>query len=443
MPLKNGNVLFCSVCVNSVSNVDGGNSTLQSLVQQPFELHQRAMDASSCGITIADATETELPLIYINEAFVKITGYTHSDTLGRNCRFLQADDRQQTGLSTLKKALEAGSDCTVTLRNYRRDGSLFHNELFISPIYDADHTLTHFVGIQNDITSRLALQSALEQNQSELKATLDEMRAMQTMLVHAEKMNALGQMVAGIAHEINNPLSFVNSNLHTLRPIMAELFQAYETLEAVALSTATVMQAASIQDIRRRADLDFVFGDTDDLLQASLDGLGRVKNIVQGLRTFARLDEADFKLASIQECVRSALLIAAGEIGERIGVIVEIDNLAPISCYPAELNQVFLNLIVNAAQAINDAGTITIKGRDLGQAVEITFRDTGVGIKPEHLDAIFKPFFTTKPAGTGIGLGLAISRKIVVDRHQGTITVASRPGEGSTFTITLPKESAI
>jgi PAS domain S-box-containing protein len=404
---------------------------LRVTAEQTIQLHHRAMDASSCGITIADATLPDTPLIYINQSFETITGFSAVETLGRNCRFLQREDRIQPDLPTLRHALQKGRDCVVTLRNYRKDGSLFWNELTISPIFDeADH-LTHFVGIQTDITERRNAQTALE-------SALVELGETQMMLIHAEKMNALGQMVAGIAHEINNPLSFVNSNLYSIGKTLNHLFKAYDQLEQLRL--ADTASKEDIRMVRRNADLDFVKSDFDDLLNASLEGLDRVKRIVQELRLFARLDEAEFKFASLQECVQSALLIASGELSNRIGTEVHLAHLPPIYCCPAELNQVFLNLIINAAQSIADTGKIVIEGVEERDKVRLTFSDTGSGMSPEIMNNIFTPFFTTKPPGVGVGLGLAIAYKIITDRHKGMIEVDSQVGIGSRFTLKLPKD---
>jgi two-component system, NtrC family, sensor kinase len=413
-------------------------STEVTLIEAQLRLHDRAMASTSCGITIADASLAELPLIYINEAFEKITGYSENDTLGRNCRFLQGDDRDQPGLDDLRRALRAGQDCTVVLRNYRQDGSLFWNELFTSPVFDQAGKLTHFVGIQTDVTQRVEAEASVRRERAALERTLAELRRTQAMLIHSEKMNALGQMVAGVAHEINNPVSFVNSNLHSLSRTIEDVFSAYDHLEALALSGA--VDPAAVKAIRAEADLDYLRDDTADLLQASLDGLKRLREIVEALRTFSRLDEADLKIASLKDNIESTLLIARLELLGRVKVILDLDNLPDIRCYPAELNQVFLNLIMNAAQAIEGKGLLTISGRDEGSQIVLRFTDTGKGMSPEVIAHIFEPFYTTKPVGKGTGLGLAIAYKIIADRHKGSITVESTPGAGSTFILTLPKD---
>ncbi len=409
-------------------------------IQEELRLHDRAMSASSCGITIADALDPNLPLIYVNEAFEHVTGYPVPEVVGRNCRFLQRDDRDQPGLTMLRNALQRGENSTVTLRNYRKDGALFWNELFTSPVFDPNGKLTHFVGIQTDISSRKSAEEQLVTRTSELERTIAELRSTQAMLVHAEKMNALGQMVAGVAHEINNPISFVNSNLHSLRRSLDDLFGAYNKLETLinAVSNPDTLQAAEI--IRKESDLDFLQGDADDLLGASIDGLGRVRRIVEALRTFSRLDEAELKIIRLSENIQSTLMIARLELQNRVDVATDLDHLPAIKCYPAELNQVFLNLIVNAAQAIEGHGSLIIRGKDEPQHIVLTFTDTGKGMTPEVIAHMFDPFFTTKPVGAGTGLGLTIAYKIIHDRHRGKISVESTLGVGTTFTIRLPKD---
>lgn len=412
-------------------------------IEQSLRLHGQAMDASSCGITIADATLPDMPLIYVNDAFEAITGYPPTDTIGRNCRFLQKEDRDQPGLAILRSGLRSGESVRVELRNYRQDGKLFWNELFISPVVNEANVVTHLVGVQTDITGRKRAEAREAHKHAALEFSLRELRETQAMLMQAEKMNALGQMVAYIAHEINNPISFVNSNLHSLPSTLHTIIEAYDRLEKVTLAAPGISQTVTneIAAIRKDSNLDFVLNEVDDLLAASVEGLHRVKKIVESLRTFARLEQAEYKHAHLKDCVAGALLVARGELKDRIEVVLDVDQVPEIYCYPAELNQAFFNVIVNATQAIPARGTLTIRAREAGEHVVIAFTDTGIGMTPDVVEQVFTPFFTTKPVSVGTGLGLAIVHKIIVDRHQGSIQVNSAPSQGTTITITLPKDS--
>ncbi|MBX3081462.1 MAG: substrate-binding domain-containing protein [Anaerolineae bacterium] len=287
----------------------------------------------------------------------------------------------------------------------------------------------------------VSLMQQLEEKHTLLEKTLADLKTTQSMLVHSEKMNALGQMVAGVAHEINNPIAFVNSNVHSMGQTLEEIVSAYNTLETFTRSVLPPEQLPNVDKIRQDSDLDFLVDDTKDMVEQTMGGLKRVKNIVQELRKFSRLDEAEHKLVNLRENIDSTLLVASGQLRNRIEVEVNVDPTLELRCAPAELNQVFLNIIINAAQAIEGTGTITITAQETPLDVTIEIADTGSGIPASVIDHIFDPFFTTKPVGVGTGLGLSISHKIIVDGHKGAISARSEPGKGTTFTIKLPKDS--
>ncbi|XXX82404.1 ATP-binding protein [Sorangium sp. So ce134] len=296
------------------------------------------------------------------------------------------------------------------------------------------------------LNSRITgLQRRLVSEQKALERSLGQLRATQSMLVHSEKMNALGKLAAGVAHEINNPLAFVRSNVHTLGASLARLFAAYEALEEAALGGGSGGVAGVAEALREDADLDFLRDDAGDLVRGTLGGLARVQKIVEDLRSFARLDQAEIERSDLRESLESTLAIA-GPALKSGGVQVTVDwgDLPKVRCKPAELSQVFLNLLINAAQAVEcrgpGNGRIAIRARDEGRRIALDFEDNGAGMTDDVLGRIFDPFFTTKPVGQGTGLGLTISHKIVVDQHGGSLSVRSTPGVGSTFTITLPKE---
>ncbi|KYG03958.1 histidine kinase [Sorangium cellulosum] len=309
-------------------------------------------------------------------------------------------------------------------------------------VVELERVVAEVSALNSRITS---LQRRLVSEQKALERSLGQLRATQSMLVHSEKMNALGKLAAGVAHEINNPLAFVRSNVHTLGESLGRLFAAYEALEAAALRGRPDDVAGVAAALREDADLEFLREDAGDLVKGTLGGLARVQKIVEDLRIFARLDQAEVERSDLRESLESTLAIAGPALRSGgVQVTVAWDDLPKVRCKPAELSQVFLNLLINAAQAVEcrgpGNGRIAIRARDEGRQIALEFEDNGAGMTDDVLGRIFDPFFTTKPVGQGTGLGLTISHKIVVDQHGGTLAVRSTPGAGSTFTITLPKE---
>ena len=317
----------------------------------------------------------------------------------------------------------------------RREGT----QILLLAEYDVaemSRVQVELVGLNGEITN---LQREIAIKNKNLQHTLSELKNTQMMLIHSEKMNAMGQLVAGVAHEINNPVSFVASNFHSLAEMTKDLVEAFSRLEQEVESVQIEALTQAVSQIREEADMDYIVEDLDDLIVTSLDGLNRVKKIVNELRNFSRLDEAESKLANIREGIESSLAIAQPELKNRIAVSLDIDETLPeILCRPAELNQVFLNIIINAAQAIQDKGHLLIKAGADSDFITLEFTDDGVGMTPEVQQNIFNPFFTTKAPGSGTGLGLSIAHKIITDGHHGAISVESRPGEGTSIFIRLP-----
>ena len=279
----------------------------------------------------------------------------------------------------------------------------------------------------------------------ELTASMDALRAAQTRLVQSEKMAGIGQLAAGVAHEINNPVGYVMSNLGTLRDYAASLrrvLDAYEGLRAATQGDPARVPgaAAAAAAAREEEDLDYLLDDMPDLLAESLEGTERVRDIVQNLKSFARADDTDRGEVDLHECLASTLRVVWNELKYKAEVVRDYaDELPPVVGCPGQLNQVFMNLLVNAGQAIPDRGTVTVRTRHDAETgtVVVQVADTGAGIDAGTLPRLFEPFFTTKAPGKGTGLGLSISHGIV-EEHGGAITVESTPGEGATFTVTLP-----
>jgi PAS domain S-box-containing protein len=287
------------------------------------------------------------------------------------------------------------------------------------------------IGSLTDITAR----KRMEQEQQQLIARLSEAH---DQLLQSEKMASIGQLAAGVAHEINNPIGFVNSNMGTLRHYVGTLMSVIDDYgQAVQRAAPGSPLAAEIEAIGHKADLGYLKEDIADLVRESMDGLKRVKDIVQALKDFSHVGQTDWQYADVHAGLDTTLNIVANEIKYKATVEKQYGKLPDIKCLASQLNQVFMNLLVNAAQAIRNRGVITIATGAGDGWVWVRVGDTGCGIPPQNLKRVFEPFFTTKPVGSGTGLGLSLSYSIV-NKHGGRIEVASTPDVGTTFTIHLP-----
>jgi len=285
------------------------------------------------------------------------------------------------------------------------------------------------------------LQRQLMQEKAGLENTMKKLKETQQMLVHSEKMNAMGKLVAGVAHELNNPISFVYSNMHSLDQYFGELTKSYEELERLIGNDAGAELRGAVAEIRKKNELDYLFEDISDITKESKMGIERVKTIVEDLRKFSRLDESEIKQVDLIENIQSTISIARAEIHKR-----KIDfqfNHPPklqIECYPGQLNQALLNVVMNAIDAVEIEGHISLTVEEAESRIIIIVKDDGYGIPGEIKDRIFEPFFTTKPVGSGTGLGLSITYKIIHDLHHGTIEIISNKGEGASFILSIPKK---
>jgi len=282
----------------------------------------------------------------------------------------------------------------------------------------------------------------LQQRHRRQEALLNELRETQAQLLQSEKMAAIGQLAAGVAHEINTPVGYVYSNLTALRGYVGDLFRlldAYAELEAILPPESR--QRRALDRLKGQLDLVFLREDAANLVRESLEGATRAKQIVQNLRDFSRIDHQDLVLFDLEAGLDATLNIVRNELKYKAEVVKDYAGLGPVLCVGAELNQVFLNLLMNAAQAIERQGVIRVRtGRAGNSQVWVEVEDTGCGIPPAVLPRIFEPFFTTKPIGKGTGLGLSLSYSIV-KKHGGEIEVHSEVGAGSRFRIWLSVEA--
>lgn len=290
-------------------------------------------------------------------------------------------------------------------------------------------------------TRKLELMSReLEKGRNDLEQAYTELKSRQAMILHQDKMASIGLLAAGVAHDINNPIGFVNNNLEELRIYMANLQRYFDAQEMVVQKTAGPEDRELLLQEREHLGIDYIFEDFKALIEESLEGAGRVSSIVKNLRSFSRVDDVEYKLADINECLDSTINITHHELRYKALVVRDYGDIPQIRCCPQQLNQVFMNLLINAGHAIEKRGEVTVSTWQEGESVLVSISDTGCGIPEELQSRIFEPFFTTKESGKGTGLGLSIVSDIV-RQHRGEITVYSKPGEGTTFTIRLPLDA--
>jgi hypothetical protein len=280
----------------------------------------------------------------------------------------------------------------------------------------------------------------LEETNEELNVTLTYLKETQSQLVDAEKMASLGQLTAGIAHEINNPINFVSANLRPLKMDIADLLDLINKYEEMTLD-GYEQKIKEINAFKKQIDLDYVKHEISTLLSGIEDGAKRTTEIVSGLKNFSRLDESDLKLANINEGIESTLILLKSAIPKEVEVITQLGEIPVIECLPGKLNQVFMNLLSNAIYAMQkntliDKHKLIISTYFTGEKVCVSISDTGVGMSPEVKAKIFEPFFTTKDVGEGTGLGMSIVFKIV-ESHKAKMEIDTEVGNGTTVTLVL------
>ena len=302
----------------------------------------------------------------------------------------------------------------------------------------------YFEGTMEDITERKEAEEALHGSKEELEDANRQLKENQAQLLQSEKLASIGQLAAGVAHEINNPVGFISSNLGTMREYIEDLSGLIEIYSKLAACVRAGQHeeagklSLEIEKQKERIDLDYVLEDAANLLDESRDGAERVRKIVQDLREFSHVDQEEMMSANINEGVESTLNIVWNELKYKAKVEKDYGDIPEVLCFPMEINQVVMNILVNAAQAMEEQGTIRIETFHEDGYVCVAISDTGNGMSPEVRQRLFEPFFTTKEVGKGTGLGLNMAYNIVVNKHGGDILVDSQEGVGTTSTVKIP-----
>lgn len=310
---------------------------------------------------------------------------------------------------------------------------------YVSTPFNRDELLAR-VGMHMALRSREQdLEARVQQRTAELKATNQKLQKAHSQLILAEKMASLGQLSAGIAHEINNPIGYIHSNLDSLKDYVDDLMSLLSQYQQLDAYITDPQALAQLQRLQNNINLSFLESDVQQLINDSLKGARQVRQIINDLRAFSHHPQnKQWEMLDLNDCINSALNIVKAELRYKVDLHLALqDDLPPVECLPTQIYQVMTNLLVNAAQAIPERGEIFITTRRRAQHAEVIIRDTGAGIDSEVMHKIFDPFFTTKGVNQGTGLGLYVSYSIV-EGHHGSIEVDSQPGQGCTFMVRLP-----
>ena len=316
-----------------------------------------------------------------------------------------------------------------------KNGQIVYLTANLSAVYSEQGNADNFLFSATNISKNKRLQLELKEKNEEQLHTIEHLKEARSQLVQSEKMASIGELSAGIAHEINNPIAFINSNTFTLGKYNEQLFQLIDCYREQLKEG--LADHEKICKIEREIDYDFLRQDIREMTLESQEGLNRIKKIVADLLFFSRSNNNKFELYDLRKGIESTLSIAWHQLKNNTQIVKEFADIPEIECIPSQINQVLMNLLINASQSFADQGIITIKTIAAKDTIMVQVEDNGSGIEPAHLSKLFDPFFTTKEVGSGTGLGLSVSYGII-KKHRGEITVTSELGKGTCFTLTLP-----
>ncbi|HBG05134.1 MAG: hypothetical protein A2075_22880 [Geobacteraceae bacterium GWC2_58_44] len=368
----------------------------------------------------------------VNDCFVRETGLPRGEIIGKRCHYLYwGSEECASSDCPVDKALLTGETVITEVRHKCPDGSDRFFETLVTPVKSANAATSQVVHVAWDITERKVAETLLADKNAELAQALKSLSTLQSRVIQNEKMASIGQIAAGVAHEINNPVGFVKSNISAMERYFSKMTGYLEVLEG-----SHPLQELAAKE-KHRFKISHIMADIPEIISETLSGMERIEIIVKNLKSFSRLDGAEKTEADLNHCLDSTISIVWNEIKYNARLTKHYGQLPPVTCFAQQINQVFMNLLVNASQAIGSKGEISVTTWADESQVHISVADNGCGIAPEIRDRIFEPFFTTKPAGKGTGLGLSISCDII-RKHGGEIALKSEPGRGSEFTVSLP-----
>jgi PAS domain S-box-containing protein len=377
---------------------------------------------------------------YVNPKLCEMFGMEAEEAIGRSPEDFIDDSSpvyRERFIHYRDKSIRTGNVESYEMNWKRKDGTVFTAMVSPRQIVDENNRYSGSVAVLTDITDLKNAERELITKNKDLNTALNDLKKTQAQLIDSEKMASLGQLTAGVAHEINNPINFVSGNVKPLQRDIEDILSVLGHYDTIIEKLGMDADFSEVEAFKKEIDFEFVLSEINHLLEGIGEGATRTAEIVKGLRNFSRMDEHELKLADINQGIDSTLLILHNKIKGRIEIIKEYGDFPDIMCYPGQLNQVFLNLLNNAQEAIDGDGKIVIRTWKEGHQVKISIGDSGRGIPDRVKKKIFDPFYTTKEVGKGTGLGLSISFGIV-EKHNGNIIVKSEPGKGAEFIVSIP-----
>jgi PAS domain S-box-containing protein len=396
------------------------------------DLLRAALDASEQFVLVTNRKGT---IVFANHALARQHGRTREELIGQSVDIVMPAEKNREHMSVLREAFRESRPVRVVVQGHHPNGLPMWLNLAITPVCPPGGKASHFIAFATDITQSVEDARIKREMQERIDSQEREHQRLSVELRLAQKLEALGRLAAGVAHEINTPIQFISDNVSFMRDATLDLSQVITAYQG-----GVDQGAAAAQEV----ELDYLLSELPKSMDRAQEGVRRVADIVRAMKEYSHPGSEARSPADVNRALERTIEIARSEYKHVATVELRAGSLPHVFCNIGELNQVFLNLLVNAAHAIekqgHDASTgrIRITSEQVGAEVILSFEDNGCGIPPEHLDKIFDPFFTTKEVGQGTGQGLAITRSIIVDRHDGSIDVESEPGKGTRISLRLP-----
>ncbi len=459
---KNGNPVDLLISTSKIEDIFNKVTGVSFIIRDITREKQRNCEILKLSIALEQSpsavviTDFHGKIEYVNDKFVRTTGYQKEEIAGTGFNKLSSGKKEKNFFLEMLDTIKFGNDWKGEACIKKKNGTLLWWSSSISPVKDEENNIVSFISVSEDITEKKELIDNLYRKNIELKYTLELLRKSQLKMIQDDKMASIGQLSAGIAHEINNPLGFVFSNVNILKKYIQNfkntLDKYREFKEKVASGCILDLNSEikSIGEVEKANKLSFIEEDLEGLFKDTNEGINRIRKIINALRNFAHKNIKENKEDyNINEGITNTLVIVQNEIKYSTEVSTNLSEVPYIKANGGEINQVLLNLIINSAHAVKEKsekgnlvnekiGKIKISSNYDENFVYCSVEDNGIGIPKEYLNKVLEPFFTTKPVGKGTGLGLSISYDIVVDKHKGDISIESMENEWTRVTIKLP-----